>query len=89
MTETATRDPYLPPPANQVWLVPTDTPVDDDLVRIALDNAFPGLPEGLSLESAERRVRAALAATLPLYERQLRVRIAREIQQASGSEPES
>lgn len=75
-----TSDPYIPPPAGQMWLVPTDAPVDDDLVRLGLDNAFPGLPEGLSLEHAERSIRAALAAALPLYERRLRQRIAEEIQ---------
>jgi len=75
-----TNDPYIPPPAGQVWLVPTDRLVDDDLVRLGLDNAFPGLPEGLSLEHAERSIRAALAAVLPLYERRLRQLIAEEIQ---------
>lgn len=68
-----------PPPAGQMWTLPTDGPVDDDLVRAALDNAFPGLPYCMTLEEAERRIRAGLAAALPLHEQKVRARIADEI----------
>lgn len=35
---------------------------DDAVVQRALDAAFPGLPDGMTLEEAERRIRAALTA---------------------------
>lgn len=37
---------------------------DDEVVRRALDAAFPGLPDGMTLEEAERRIRAALTAAV-------------------------
>jgi hypothetical protein len=82
-----TSDPYTPPGGGQMWLVPTDGPVDADLVRLGLDNGFPGLPEGISLEHAERIIRAVLAAVLPLHERQVRRRIAEEITANEGTTP--
>lgn len=36
--------------------------VSEETVRVALDAAFPGLPAGMTLDEAERRIRAALAA---------------------------
>lgn len=82
------------PPAGQMWILPTDLPVDDSLVRAALDSAFPGLPECMSLEEAERRIRAALAAALPLHEQIVRARIAEEIRAprqatSEGAPPEA
>lgn len=34
-------------------------------LKAAMDAAWPGLPEGMTLEEAERRTRAALAAAYP------------------------
>lgn len=55
------------------------TRIPGDVFRAALDAAFPGLPEYMTLEEAERRVAAALNDVWPRIERRLREQVAREI----------
>ncbi len=51
-----------------------------DVFNTAMAAAFPGLPEGMSLDEAGRRVAAALNATRPVIEQRVREHIADEIQ---------
>lgn len=54
--------------------MPDLLPIPDAIVRAASIAAFPGLPEGMSLEEADRRVAAALRAAWPLIEEHVSVR---------------
>ncbi|ACU71846.1 hypothetical protein Caci_2937 [Catenulispora acidiphila DSM 44928] len=58
--------------------------IPGDILNAASMAAFPGLPDGMSLDEANRRVAAALETTWPLIEQYWRLRIAGEIT-AAGS----
>lgn len=56
-----------------------DTRLPDGWLEICMDAGFPGLPAGISLEEAHRRIRAIVNVVLPLHEQALRVQIAKEV----------
>ena len=58
-----------------------DTPLPDGWLELCMDAGFPGLPEGMSLEEAERRIRAIVNAVLPRHEQQVRAQLLAEQEQ--------
>ena len=58
-----------------------DTPLPDGWLELCMDAGFPGLPAGMSLEEAERRIRAIVNAVLPLHEQMVRSAVASELEQ--------
>lgn len=58
-------------------LVTTELP--DGWLRACMDAGFPGLPAGMTLDEARRRVQAIVNTVLPLHEKELRERIAYEV----------
>lgn len=50
--------------------------IPDAVFDAAMIAAFPALPDGMGLDEAARRIAAALNATRPLVERDLRTRLA-------------
>lgn len=56
-----------------------DTPLPDGWMRLCMDAGFPGLPADMSLEEAERRIRAIVNVVLPLHERLVRGQVAAEL----------
>jgi hypothetical protein len=61
-----------------------DTPLPNGWLELCMDAGFPGLPEGMSLEESERRIRAIVNAVLPLHEQQVRERIAEALKRISS-----
>lgn len=61
-----------------------DTSLPDGWLQICMDAGFPGLPGGMSLEEAERRIRAIVNAVLPLHEQKLRELIAEALKRISN-----
>jgi len=58
-----------------------DTPLPDGWMQICMDAGFPGLPAGMSLEEAERRIRAIVNAVLPRHEQMVRGAVAGKLEQ--------
>ncbi len=56
-----------------------NTPLPDGWLRLCMDAGFPGMPAGMTLEEAHRRVRAIVNTILPLHEQRIREQIAKEV----------
>lgn len=61
-----------------------DTPLPDGWLQLCMDAGFPGLAADMSLEEAERRIRAIVNAVLPLHEKMLREQIAEALKRISN-----
>lgn len=56
-----------------------NTPLPDGWLRLCMDAGFPGLPAGMSVEEAHRRIRAIVNSILPLHEQLVREQVAKEV----------
>lgn len=57
-----------------------NTPLPNGWMRLCMDAGFPGLPSCMSLEEAERRIRAIVNVVLPLYKQQVCNEVAAELE---------
>lgn len=57
-----------------------DTPLPDGWLELCMEAGLPGLPADMSLEEAERRVRAIVNVVLPLYKQQVCNEVAAELE---------
>lgn len=60
-----------------------DTPLPDGWLELCMDAGFPGLPAGMSLEEAERRILAIVNVVLPRHEHMVRERISIAVERIS------